>query len=56
MSRIKKKKKKFLNRDFQFPPDYEKKRLKGENDSPICTLIRNDSIDEFIIYVKLKLH
>ena len=30
---------------------FEKKRKIGENDSYICELIRNDSIDEFIAYV-----
>ena len=27
---------------------FEKKCLEGENDSYICTLIRNDSVEEFI--------
>ena len=31
--------------------DFEKRRKDGENDSYICSLIRNDSIDDFIIYV-----
>ena len=31
--------------------DYDEKRQKGENDSYICTLIRNDLIDEFIVHV-----
>lgn len=30
---------------------YEMKRLIGENDSHICQLIRNDSIDEFVQFV-----
>ena len=34
--------------------DYEEKRLLGENDSNICSLIRNDSIEEFISYVESK--
>ena len=34
------------------PNDFEGKRKKGENDDYICELIRNDSIDEFISYVK----
>ena len=31
--------------------DFDEKRKIGENDSYICQLIREDSIDEFIIYV-----
>lgn len=31
--------------------DFDEKRKIGENDDYICTLIRNDSIDEFISYV-----
>ncbi|KAK8880530.1 hypothetical protein M9Y10_003209 [Tritrichomonas musculus] len=31
---------------------FKKNRRKGENDSHICTLIRNDSIKEFSIYVQ----
>ena len=31
--------------------DFQNKRIIGENDSYICQLIRNDSIDEFISYV-----
>lgn len=31
--------------------DFEEKRLIGENPSYICGLIRNDSVEEFIIYV-----
>lgn len=44
----------FVSADFYqrisrgLPPDYEEKRNIGENDSYICQLIRNDSIDEFI--------
>ena len=38
-----------------FEPNYldnfEAKRLVGENDSDLCSLIRDDSIDEFVIYV-----
>ena len=30
--------------------NYESKRQKGENDSYICTLIQNDSVEEFIQY------
>lgn len=35
----------------RFDENFEKKRKEGENDSYICTLIRNDFIDDFIIYV-----
>ena len=31
--------------------NFEEKRKEGENDSYICQLIRNDSIDEFVIHV-----
>ncbi|KAK8847126.1 hypothetical protein M9Y10_019707 [Tritrichomonas musculus] len=31
--------------------NYEEKRLKGENDTYICEMIRNDSIDEFVEYM-----
>ena len=34
-----------------FEDDYEKNRLEGENESYICQLIRNDSIDDFIQFV-----
>ena len=30
---------------------FEQKRLEGENDSYLCELIRNDSVEEFISYV-----
>ena len=30
------------------PDDYEEKRAKGENDNLLCSLIRNDDINEFI--------
>ena len=30
---------------------YDKKRQEGENDSYICTLIRQDSVEEFISYI-----
>ena len=33
------------------PPNFFENREKGENDSYICKLIREDSIDEFIEYV-----
>ena len=31
--------------------NFEEKRQIGENDSYVCQIIRNDSIDEFVIYV-----
>ena len=31
--------------------NFDKKRKEGENDSHICSLIRNDSIEEFISYM-----
>lgn len=39
------------NLDEELPEDFEEKRRIGENDSIICELIRNDSIDEFISYI-----
>lgn len=33
------------------PTDFNDKRKNGENDSYICNLIRNDSIDDFIVYI-----
>lgn len=30
---------------------FEEKRLKGENDNYLCTLIQNDSIEDFVSYV-----
>ena len=30
--------------------NYEEKRQEGENDSYICSLIREDSVEEFIAY------
>lgn len=30
---------------------FEEKRQEGENDSHICSLIRNDSVEEFIAYI-----
>lgn len=35
---------------IEIPENYEEKRHKGENDSCLCEIIRNDDIDEFIIY------
>ena len=31
--------------------DFEEKRQKGENDSYVCSLIRNDSVEEFVTYL-----
>ncbi|KAK8842409.1 hypothetical protein M9Y10_025992 [Tritrichomonas musculus] len=31
--------------------EFEQKRKEGENDNYICSLIRNDSIDEFVVFV-----
>lgn len=39
------------NDDPNILQNYEEKRQIGENESYICNLIRNDSIDEFITYV-----
>lgn len=36
----------------ELPENYEEKRLIGENNNPICELIRKDSIDEFISCAK----
>ena len=38
----------------QIPENFEEKREKGENDSKICSFIRNDSIEEFVSYVNRK--
>ena len=38
----------------QLPQDYDAKRQIGENDSFICTLIRTDSVVEFISYINKK--
>lgn len=38
----------FCGEDFD---TFEKNCLEGENDSYICTLIRNDSIEEFVTYI-----
>ncbi|KAK8841639.1 hypothetical protein M9Y10_026579 [Tritrichomonas musculus] len=35
----------------ELPADFYLKRKKGENDHPLCELIRNDFIDEFIMYI-----
>lgn len=39
-----------VNLDEKLPEDFEEKRRIGENESKICELIRNDSIDEFVCY------
>ena len=36
----------------EIPDDFNKKRKIGENDSYICSLIRNDSIDEFVAFIE----
>ena len=36
------------------PENFDEKRFKGENDSYLCTLIRDNSIDEFISYLNQK--
>lgn len=52
------KKSTLLNKDLYFdikkeiPEDFEGKREFGENDNLICQLIKNDSIEEFIIYIE----
>ena len=41
-----------LSQNFtKIPEKYEYKRLEGENDSYICELIRNDAVENFIIYI-----
>ena len=37
--------------DKELPQDFEEKRERGENDSYICQLIRDDSLDEFISFI-----
>ena len=49
INEIKKIKNEEINQDNQ--ENFEQKRKTGENDSYLCSLIRNDSIEEFIIYV-----
>ncbi|KAK8846433.1 hypothetical protein M9Y10_020454 [Tritrichomonas musculus] len=44
-------KKELLNIDPQIFTNFESNRQKGENDSYICKLIRNDLIDDFISHV-----
>ena len=40
--------------DFENLDQFNKKRHKGENDSYICSLIREDSVEEFIAHVNRK--
>ena len=40
-----------LKKDANFLTNYEEKRERGENESHICSLIRQDSIEDFIIYL-----
>lgn len=47
---LSKREKKFFENKLDFDT-FEEKRKLGENDSYLCTLIRNDLIKEFIIYV-----
>ena len=35
----------------ELPENFYEKRKEGENDSPICEMIRNDKITEFASYV-----
>ena len=44
-------KNKLLEIDSDIFSEYEEKRQNGENDSYICQLIRNDSIEDFVSYV-----
>ena len=37
--------------ETKYPLDFNKKRLKGENEDIICQFIQNDLIEEFITYV-----
>ena len=40
-----------LNKSENVFDNYELKRQEGENDSHICSMIRNDSVEEFVLYV-----
>ena len=42
---------KMIQYDQDVFTNFEKKRQIGENDSYICDLIRNDSVEQFIVYV-----
>ena len=44
-------KRELLEIDSNIFDNYEEKRLIGENDSFICSLIRDDSVEEFIRYI-----
>ena len=35
---------------INLPEDYEERRIKGENDSYLCEIIRNDDIENFVIH------
>lgn len=45
----------FVEKEFKMPENFEEKRIIGENDNYICTLIRKDQIDEFISHVNQKI-
>ena len=40
-----------VGEDDELPENFYENRKKGENNSYICNLIQNDSVEEFIIYV-----
>ena len=40
-----------LNKSSNIFDNYDLKREEGENDSHICSMIRNDSVEEFVSYV-----
>ena len=48
---IKRKKAKKISNELS--ENYEEKRNIGENDNPICEIIRKDSVDDFIRFVQL---
>ena len=41
-------KKEFLNKSENVFDIYDLKHQEGENDSHICSIIRNDSVEEFV--------
>ena len=41
----------FIGLNNELPENFQEKRKAGENDELICYLIRNDLLDDFIIYV-----
>ena len=49
--KMKEMKDELLSKDPNFFKDYDIKRKEGENDSYICSLMRTDSVEEFISYV-----